>query len=189
MRQLFDPETMIIKAAKEILLSKGIDALSARAIAKKTGCSVGSIYNYYKNMSELVLTINAETLLSLKKELQLAFRETEKVALSRALVRRYLNFAKQNLPFWNLLYEYKIPGNQLLPKWYQKLIDELFDTVEKGLRPHLPQDSKAAILATRVLWAGLHGILMLETTGKLDIAHKEPAEVLCDSLFDHYLKK
>lgn len=188
MARLHDPEKALIKAAKEILVENGLDGLNARAVAKRAGCAVGSLYNYFQSMTEIILQINAETLLALKGELKEAVKEKTKEALSRSISRKYIGFAKSNLPFWNLLYEYKMPKDQKLPKWYQQLVEDLFRIVEQALKQHLPKDPKVSNLATRVLWAGVHGILMLEMTGKLDIAQNEPAEVLCDSLFDQYLK-
>lgn len=187
MGRFTDLEIKLIEAAKDIVVEKGYESLSARAITAKCGCSVGSLYNYYKNISEIILLINSETLNALKKELRDVVKDDTKASLSRMISRTYLTFAKNNLAFWNLLYNYKYPSNQKLPPWYQQQVDDLFNIVDQAIKKHLPKKLRDSRLPARVLWAGIHGILMLELTGKLDIAHNEPAEVLCDSLFDQYL--
>lgn len=188
MSRLVDPESALIQAAKELVVMHGMEGLNARAVAAKAGCAVGTLYNYFKNMTDLILMINAETLLALKQELEKAGLKRSRKDLSRSISRTYIFFVKSHLPLWRLLYEYKLPNNQKLPEWYQQLVNDMFSVVENALKPYLSQNLNEAKLAVRVLWAGLHGILMLETTGKLDIAHNESAEALCDSLFDHYLK-
>lgn len=189
MGRLTDPKDTLLEAAKNVLIERGLEGLNARAIAQKAGCAVGTLYNHYKNMTEIILTINFQTLSSLKEELQGVFKKKSKEERSTFIYTTYLSFAKRNLPFWNLLYEYKLPSNEKLPGWYQKIVNELFETVEKGLKTNLPKDPYAASLAIGALWAGLQGILMLELTGKLGITSNIPAEALCDSLFDKYLKE
>jgi AcrR family transcriptional regulator len=80
-------EQAFIQAAKDIIVENGLDGLNARAIAKKAGCAIGSLYNYFQNMGDLVLQINAETLLELKKEMQKAVAEKTKKKLSRLISR------------------------------------------------------------------------------------------------------
>lgn len=188
MSHLPDRESELIQAAKELVVTQGVEGLNARAVAAKAGCAVGTLYNYFKNMTDLILMINAQTLLAMKQELEKAGLKRARKDLSRSISRTYISFVKSHLPLWKLLYEYQLPNNQKLPEWYQQLIDDIFIVVEKALNPYLSQNPAEAKLAVRVLWAGLHGILILETTGKLDLAHNESAEILCDSLFDHYLK-
>lgn len=45
-------------AALDILLNKGIEALSARSVANHAGVQVGSVTYYFKSMSELELAIS-----------------------------------------------------------------------------------------------------------------------------------
>ncbi len=53
---------IFIQAAKNILKSEGIKALSAREIGKATGFSYATIYNYFKDMNELSETCMIEFL-------------------------------------------------------------------------------------------------------------------------------
>lgn len=52
-KQVQFTKEIIIKAAIEILRSDGIDALTARSLSRKLGCSVAPIFNQYANMEEL----------------------------------------------------------------------------------------------------------------------------------------
>ena len=188
-RQKQELEKVLIDSAKKIIFQHGLSGLSARAVAAASGCSVGTLYNYFRNMDDLIIRINAGTLLALKEALLVVSHSAPiDKTLGKVITKRYLGFVKENQAYWNLIYDYKLPKGQELPEWYQKLVDDIFNIMQEALKPLLSNDPIAAYRATRVLWAGFHGIFMLEITGKLNIAHKESSEDLCESLFDNYLR-
>ena len=52
-----DRRQAVTDTAEEILTAKGIDAVTIRSVARAAGLSVGSIYVYFKNKEELLLSI------------------------------------------------------------------------------------------------------------------------------------
>ena len=46
--------TLFIEAAKEILMGEGISCISARNVAERAGYSYATLYNYFKDMGDLV---------------------------------------------------------------------------------------------------------------------------------------
>ncbi len=185
-KRIDKPEEKLIEAATSIIEMEGLDYLSARAVSFKANCSVGTLYNYFKDMNELVLKINGRTLLKLKDAiLRAILRVQDKKALGKALAKEYLGFAESNLPFWNLLFHYKLPKGQVLPLWYKTIIDENFKLLESALIPHV--GVKNVHKASRVLWGACHGIILLSMGGKLEVASPDTAELLCESLFENYL--
>lgn len=50
----------ILKAAKELALSKGTDALGMREVAQHCNIAVGSIYNYFPTKSDLEIAVVGE---------------------------------------------------------------------------------------------------------------------------------
>jgi len=180
-------EAKLIEAATHIIEFEGLENLSVRNVSSKANCSIGTLYNYFRDMNELILKVNAKTLLKLQESIKRAItKEQNRKTLGKALAREYLGFALQNLPFWNLLFKYKLPKGQTMPQWYKNIIDENFKLLELALTPHL--EAKHVHKASRVLWGACHGIILLSLEGKLDIASSESAETLCESLFDNYLR-
>lgn len=59
-KQIVNPQSLILCTSKKILIEKGYNQLNMRAVAKECGISIGSIYNYYPNKSELVVTMMTE---------------------------------------------------------------------------------------------------------------------------------
>ena len=54
--------TYLISVGREIVESKGMEYLTARKLSDASGCSVGTIYNQFSNMDNLVAAINLQTL-------------------------------------------------------------------------------------------------------------------------------
>jgi len=182
-------DAILIDAAKKVLERSGMEKLSARTVAREADCSVGTIYNYYESMNALILRINGQTLNLLLERLQVAFEEAADSGRSvgHLIAEHYMLFAQENMPYWTLLFEHKLPPGEDYPDWYQKQVDDIFAVVREALRPFLPKDPEQARKATHVLWAGFHGIIVLNVSGKLALADAGNPIDLCESLFDHYL--
>lgn len=185
-KKIKDLELKLIEAATLIIEEDGLEHLSVRNVSAKADCSIGTLYNYFRDMNELILKINAKTLLKLQGVISRAIApQQSKKLLGKTLAKEYLGFALENLPFWNLLFKYKLPKGQTMPQWYRSIIDENFRLLESALKPHI--EAKHVHKSSRILWGACHGIILLSIEGKLDIASPESAESLCESLFENYL--
>ena len=61
-----------IPVAERIVLKEGIDALSARRLAKEIDVSVGSLYNAFGDLDAVVGTVIAKSAVMLSETLRLA---------------------------------------------------------------------------------------------------------------------
>ncbi len=52
-----DVRDRIEQAALDIMLEKGIEACDMRSIARKSGCTTGNLYRYFKNKDRLILSL------------------------------------------------------------------------------------------------------------------------------------
>ncbi|MCI5143054.1 MAG: TetR/AcrR family transcriptional regulator [Candidatus Electrothrix sp. ATG1] len=179
----------VIEVATAMVREHGSTSLSIRKIAKQIGCAVGTIYNVFANLDEIVLTMNGATLSALQSRL-LADIDQEEDALAAliGLGQSYVAFCRENYHLWSLLLEHKLAPGSTLPEWYQQQVDDLFLLVTGMAAPLVDDDKERAERAARVLWAGLHGICALAVSGKLDVVHAESAEVLAESLVRNYLQ-
>jgi AcrR family transcriptional regulator len=186
----YDPEELkekIIEAAKDVATKKGPHELNIRDIATIVGCSIGTIYNSFKNIYDIILHINGETLDLLKATLEREVKKKNyKVNCGKTVGKIYIAFTKKHLPLWNLLFEHQHPLDEPLPRWYQNKIDETFSILEKSVAPEFSGDKKKLRRMTRALWAGLHGICVLEVSGKLKTTKSESPERLWDALYKMY---
>jgi AcrR family transcriptional regulator len=180
---------LILDAAQDIIEVNGLAGLSAREIARRIGYSPGTIYNMFDNLDDVVLNVEARVLDALDKSLadiqQEGGRADDRVV---RIAHAYLAFTKQKPRLWNLLFEHHMPPGTELPSWYKQKLEGLMGHVEQALAPHFMPGSEGDLQrASRVLWAGVHGITSLSTADKLSVVTSETASRLIDDLVGTYL--
>ncbi len=175
---------IILSASRKIIEKEGFQNLSARRIAKAIRYTPGTLYNFFKNLDELILQINSETLDLLHEELLKAISNiNNKEQVINNICKCYINFSFKHFNFWSMLYEHHFPRpeGEKLPKWYQDKIDKIFKLIEEALLLFVKNNKKESEHLARVLWASLHGICILSLTRKLNTASAGSAQELVDS--------
>ena len=182
---------IILSTSKKIIEKEGFQNLSARKIAKAIKYTPGTLYNFFKNLDELILQINAQTLDLLYEELlKVTSNINNKEQIINNICKCYIDFSFKHFNSWSMLYEHHFPRPQgeKLPKWYQDKIDKIFELIEKSLLPFTKNNEKESEHLSRILWASLHGICILSLTRKLDTASAGSAHMLADSFIKIFIK-
>ncbi|MDQ7004724.1 MAG: TetR/AcrR family transcriptional regulator [Ghiorsea sp.] len=161
---------LAIKNAQNRISTHGLHGLNSRFIAKKIACSVGTLYNLFKSIDFLIFAVNLKTLSTLETLLQQAADTSEKGELAlQAMANTYINFARSNPHLWLTLFEHQFTNTEDTPQDYYEQRTSLFHILESQLQhihPELPLQHIA--IEARALWAGIHGICMLNITNKLN---------------------
>ncbi len=181
---------MAIDAAIQLLNTEGANSLSTRKVAKVIGYSAGTLYLVFKNLDELILSVNAATLEELQLQMQQATAEypNEPQQALCAMAMAYLSYAQQYYARWSLLFTHQLPDGQPLPAWLEERIQQPFVLVEQLLMKLKPAaDQYSYQLATRTLWSSVHGICELALSNKLTIGTQLSTKALIETLIDHYL--
>jgi AcrR family transcriptional regulator len=179
---------LILDAAQDIIEAQGIAGLSAREIARRIGYSPGTIYNMFENLDDVVLNIEARVLDALDQRLAGLLNEGDACTRVTRLALTYLAFTHEKPKLWNLLFEHHMPAGASLPAWYQQKLETLMSRVETALAPEFgPGQDSERQRASRVLWAGVHGITSLSTADKLSVVTTETANRLIEDLVGTYL--
>lgn len=188
-----------LQRATEIVTAGGIGALTARKLAGDLGCSVGTLYNLFDNLDELILRVNARTLDDLGSRLTAVSdgraAGTGDRATLVALALAYVAYARSEPQRYGILFEHRMAGGAALPSWYAEKVDGLFAIVERVLRPLLPgvagpdvgQPDARSRTAAAVLWSSLHGICTLGLSGRLDQITGATVEAMATDLVETYL--
>ena len=179
-----------LDAAEKIVAEQGSEALSTRKIAACIGYTAGSLYLVFENLDDLILQVNARTLRRLHQALRATTDQvTAPEQTIQALGMAYYEFACRHVNLWRLLFEHHLPDDQSLPDWFRSQVAELFGLVEGQLKRLSPGMESAQIQrSARALWGGVHGIVVLSITGKLDVAGADEAKQLIHSLLHYYLQ-
>jgi AcrR family transcriptional regulator len=180
---------LILDAAQDIIQDQGLAGLSAREVARRIEYSPGTIYNMFENLDDVVLHVEARVLDALDRRLSSVLTDsgdpTDRIG---RLAQAYLAFTHEKPRLWNLLFEHHMPADAQLPAWYQQKLEGLMGRVEEAMAPLFPPGREAdRQRASRVLWAGVHGITSLSTADKLSVVTTETASRLVADLVATYL--
>ena len=160
-----------LEVATEILASEGLNAIQARRIALASGCSVGTLYNLYAGLDELIIAVNAETLERLGARLEAvadqsrAANEDVRTALTRLAIA-YFDFAQADRLSWQAVFQHQMPTGAFAPEWYRQRQARLFAIVEARLAGALADEGERQ-MASRALFSAVHGIVSLGLDEKL----------------------
>jgi AcrR family transcriptional regulator len=158
---------LAIRAARELAQEEGLRGITARRVADKIGYVAGTLYTVFADLDDLVLNLNADTLDRLAHALADAGSGRAETRPTR-LIEAYFSFIEADLRLWTVVFEYTSPAGRSLPDWYTKRLDRVVWIVEHALMPLMEQlsgdERRARIIA---MWAALHGISTLSSTGKL----------------------
>ena len=170
-------KAMALAAAAQILARHGVQALSARQVAKDIGYTVGTLYLVFKNLDELDSLLRAE--ITQQNDPQLALQ---------ALARSYCTFAQQQHARWSLLFSHQLPNNTKPPQWFETKVRRLFAIVEEPLQQlQATQSDRQRSLVVRALWGGVHGVCELALSDKLRWGDEVATDELLDTLVTNFL--
>lgn len=190
-RSVHTPEELrehILTTATELISASGMAGLSAREVARRIGYSAGTIYNVFKNLDDLILTIEGRMLDELDRTLEALPVDADPRRHLLQLAEAYLTFTHQHPRLWNLLFEHHMPQGTEIPPEYRMKLEGLLGRIENALRPLAQSDSEDEVRRrARVLWASVHGITSLSTADKLSSVTTESAWPLIKDLVETYL--
>lgn len=115
----------IVEATGRLIATEGLDALNTNRVAEAAGVSVGSLYQYFHDRSELIEAVvdrmSVETLAMLNHQLNLAAAQSIDIrALARLGLTAGLAFLRSNE-----LYP------ELLRNWHRLPVHRLMDPLEQ----------------------------------------------------------
>ncbi|KZZ42003.1 hypothetical protein A3765_12460 [Oleiphilus sp. HI0130] len=160
-----DLKSALIDAALQILDTRGIEALSLRALASEVGVSHMAPYAHFKNKTELFQAIAASGFQSLTRRMQAVQDENNAIELILNYGTQYIEFAIAN----PALYKIMLSQTQTAPEMTMEL-------QQASKEPHallvqafekLPNAHSPANLQAQGAWAMVHGLSALITDGHL----------------------
>ncbi len=179
---------MMVAAARSIIVEEGVAGLTARKVAASVGYSPGSIYNVFKNLDDLIVQVNGETLDQLTADFAQISMTGDPQRDLPAIIDHYLAFEAAHPNLWSALFDYDLKEGNRWPDWYLAKVDQLFAMAEAAVVPiYGPAPTRESRIAIQALWAGLHGITSLARSGTLGKVADETARALAHHLTTTYL--
>jgi AcrR family transcriptional regulator len=153
---------MIVDAGRELIREKGIEGIRARPIADKIGYAVGTLYNVFDDLDDIVEFINADTA---KRLFEACTREPLPEGPGPALfalASRYREFVKENGQLWRSVVAYPFSVDHQRSEPYSAEIEKIFKLIVVASAPlYAKGEEQLQLHDARVLWSCLYGVQAL----------------------------
>jgi AcrR family transcriptional regulator len=149
---------LILEAARELFSKKDFRSVTVREIAKTAGVSIGTIYNYYANLTDLFLDV---FLKSAEEIEQILNKENQSVSPSLyRFCELYIAYLNDNMTFYQMMGHFMLVGD--LPSdatdKMNYVMRMLMNRIEERIRAEGAQ--KHTRLSAHALFSALNGIMI-----------------------------
>ena len=173
-----DLNRRLIKVARTILETEGLEALTLRAAARLAGVSHMAPYRHYESKDDLLAAVAEEGFKSLTAAMdQTADGTSDPQVRLRALARAYLTFAFGNPALYRLMFGANLPNRSRFPG----LVAACHDCSSRCVAVVAPEaglDGKNLALPRKAIatWSFVHGLASLAIDGLVPLPEKtDPA--------------
>ena len=184
-----DPDALRARAideARVLMREGGPEAVKARAVAQALGVSVGTVYNLFGHLGELVLALNGQVYDALYEAVTAgraaaAAEGADASGQMVALARAYLRFVAENSQLWGGVLAYNRASREAPPVWYRKKELALLGVIAETIAGFPgAEDEARRDIATRALWAAVHGIVTISVARGGLIAPEDEVQAQMD---------
>lgn len=160
-------KTLIIDAARDLFVTKGVEAVSMREIAKRIGYSATSIYLHFKDKDAILRAIVDTDFQSLALRLEGVLAIKDPIERLQTLGRGYAEFALNYPSHYRMMFMMPRPmcceGVEVKDSAEQAAYYQLLNTVKAVHATGAVKDGlDNPELVAQTIWAGIHGVCSLE---------------------------
>jgi AcrR family transcriptional regulator len=175
-----DIRSRILEEAKRLFFEKGYDHASIRNIAEHIEYSVGTIYLHFKDKDSIFHALQGQGFAILLEKMQVLQSVAHPFERLKAMGVVYLDFAKKNPEFYDLMFIIRAPMNCLEEdegwqggmKTFGYLIQIVKECQDIGMfLAHKDPESLAF-----TVWSAVHGIAALKIRGRCRVISEEKQE-------------
>lgn len=177
-REREEMRQLILEAAQKLFLENGYEKTSIRGIADAIEYSPATIYLYFRDKNELLLSLHVLAFEKLVEQFSVVNAVVDPFERLIALGKQYIQFALDNPELYDLMFIMQAPMEALACKnesWEDgaKSFDFLkwvyADCVEKGyFRRDLDADT-----ACLTIWSYMHGLLCIYLKKRMEMIESE----------------
>ena len=177
---------LVVGAAETLARREGLRGIAMRRIAAEIGYAAGSIYNAVGDLDAVVLRVNARTLERLRAALvRLVDPARPPIENALAVADGYLDFVARQPRLWGVILEHVLPPGSDFPTGREGARGD-DERRRRGLKP-LVADEDERRRAVATLWASLHGLASLSSSGKLAVVDRDDPRAMAHLLIRRFL--
>ncbi|MEM9053955.1 MAG: TetR/AcrR family transcriptional regulator [Pseudomonadota bacterium] len=180
----------IQQAAADLYRAEGVSAITARAVARHAGVSVGTIYAYFGDLTALMQSLWVNRVQRQNDAFrQLASKYEDALERLHAMLAAYLRFGIENADLYKGTFLFVRPEKLDTPE--RMAFDTnafpalLVETIQAGQARGQIIPGEPAQLA-QMLWSGLHGCLAMPVN--LDRLALMPADKIAEPMVDMLMR-
>ena len=170
---------LFLKHAEEIIVQKGYQNVTVRAIAEKAGYSAGTLYLCFNNLEDLLMQVEIVLLRRLQNKLQQTLDASDEHVAIENVLTTYIKFAADNAELWNLIHMSGYSDRLELPSEYTELFKSVRDIFYEAKKR---QDGAPDKMAAGLIWSATHGIASISTNKKVPILTRSDSLALAKKL-------
>ena len=165
MRNATDLRQKVLQASLALIEEGGLDRLSMREVARKSGVSHQAPYYYFGDREDILAAIAGEGFSKLGRAVDRARSDPAKAL--EAIGRAYVGFALRHPAYFQAMFRADAVPLDRYPD-VRKLEDEAFGKLVEEIGKAFPDQSSAARLTISIAcWAMVHGLATLIREGTL----------------------
>ena len=183
----------ILDATRKLLVEKGVNGVSLRAIAREIDYSPAGLYEYFDGKDDIVHAVCKEGHNRLANAMANVDKDQPYPIYMLGIGMSYLEFARSNPDYYLLMFTTAPSGNQL-----EEFMEEgssfpiLIDAIQQGIdEGYLEMHSGGIQAMAMIFWSGVHGLAMLEQTQLkgADLDFHQMGLAVCNNIFQGLMKK
>lgn len=174
-------ERLFVTEGHKHMAEVGFARFSAREVAKRVGYSIGTLYNVFGTLDQLLIAINTRTFQLWADEVRQALDRSGPDRI-RCLVEAYFGFARAHTNSWRAIYEHHLPPDVALTDAQNQRRGELTGIIVEEVAKVLPGAARPAAprLASSLI-AVVHGHCVFDLNGSFALMNiGEPIELALD---------
>lgn len=180
----------ILEVSKEILIKDGFSKMSMRRIAKRADVSATSIYLYFENKDDLLVTLIEESIFKLKSALLEVLEPSGDLIYQLEIItRRYVDYALKHPQEYEIIYMVRPEEMPKYPKEkfrdVRSAYELIADVINEGNRKEYIE-IEDSLISAYTLWAQIHGVVTVILNKRLDT--RIPQDQFIDHAIEQILK-
>ena len=150
-----------VEAAKQIILSEGVENVSIRKVADRAGYTFTTIYNYFKDINELLQETKSTMISDVMAYMQTASPEVvSDIEDIKKLNRRYIEYYIERPNVFRFFYSYRLHATEETQPIALDFGDLYFQTYQSFVAKGVIKEAEVPIIAKTIIYT-LHGLLAL----------------------------
>jgi AcrR family transcriptional regulator len=188
-REKLEMREAILNAATEMFLKEGFEKTSIRGIAEKIEYSIGTIYLYFKDKTELLNALMEQGFQKLTHVFKKIKHDSDPVSYLKTLGYTYISFALENKEYYDLMFIMKKPMEMVKAEAWSSGM-KAFNFLGEAIKNCMDKDQlkfNDLHSATLIIWGFVHGLVSLYSRRRLIMFNQENIEAEIYEAMDNFI--